>query len=490
MKRFLFFCILAFSVPAFASIAFVTGATGGTGCTTNTVVGSGTCPIVNATTTADAWVQFFRPEQSAVTPYASDNNLFYLSQGASIPFNTGYGLVGFAGLAYSGTTGYTVTGMATANSIVGGEYSGVLSIDLNPAFTCPGNTVTGGGCTGTGTLSSETVTLDEANDYAVCGITQGGTNGGGTIGTPFTGTVRETYSSAPAMALVDNTSATTSVVVAGTWTASTTWREACIVVRTVANPSNFNMTQFNPTGYGSLTGPTNCTVTSVNCQGSNATTTAGALQIGRFSDHSDFNDINRTVTSFMNCASPPCSVSLDTWVFPGGQCQGYVQDSQPESDSEQIFYSLSGVGGATGFNAVRSGANATAERQIYILKEFIPPSGQHWVFDGCTSLPYVTAASSFTMPNVTLVNPPEIIDVGFTGGVAPESITSPYLQGESIPQHQANWITYSSSGTGAVVTVAGASNGGVAVIATFYLVPNPSINAIVRNATLKGATVK
>lgn len=474
--------ILSSVSVAASSISYIGGTTGGTGCTTNTTSGSGTCTATYSPTSGDAVAMFFRPQQTAQTPYAADNNLFTMQQGSSVNFNTGYALSSFAMFAKPGASAYTVTGMATADSIVLGEYSGVQSINLFPTVTCPGNTLVSAppalvnGCTGTGTLASATVALDDANDYAVCGFTQGGTNALGVWQAPFTGTLRQSYTSAPTMVLVDNTTNSAgTVAISASLAASTTWRAACIELRTVTNPQTFNIAQITPSGYGSITGPINCTVTSLTCSWAIASTTAGSLLAWTFSDHSDFNDIQRTITSLYTCrTSNPCLAGsadlVDTAVLPGSACQAYVQDTQPESDSQDTAYVLSSGGGATIATATRSGTNSTAERQIYAMVEMLPVAGNPYLFDACGKAQIATPASSFNITSVTLGGSNDVIIQGITGGQFALNVTSPYFQGSSIPQHHAVWVGVGlSSGSAPTITSATAVNGAAGVARAFKL---------------------
>lgn len=470
---------------AAGSIAYVSAgsATGGAGCTTNTTSGSGTCTVTpSSITPGNADVLFFRPQQTAQTPYVSDNNLFTMAQGSAVNFNTGYALSSFASFAKSGASSYTVTGMATNDSIVLGEYSGVQSINLFPTISCPGNTLVSAppalvnGCTGTGTLASATVTLLNANNFAVCAFTQGGTNALGTWQAPFTGTLRQSYTSGPTMVLVDNTTNSAgTVTVSASLAASSSWRATCIELRTVTNPQTFNIAQITPSGYGSITGPTNCTVTALTCSWQIASTTAGSLLAWSFSDHSDFNDIQRTIVSLYTCrTSNPCLVSspdlVDTAVLPGSACQAYISDTQPESDSQDTAYVLSGGGGATIVTATRSGSNATAERQIYALVEVLPVAANPFLFDACGKAQIATPAFTFNITSVTLGGSNDVIIQGITGGQFPLNITSPYLQGNSIPQHHAVWVGVGlSSGSAPTITSATAVQGAAGVARAFKL---------------------
>lgn len=472
-------------MPAFASIAYVSGTTGGGGCTISGTLGSGFCPVTYSPTTGNAVALFFRPNSGATTSYVQDNNIYTMQQGSAVPFNAGYSIQSFAMFAKAGATSYTVSELSTNNGIVLGEYSGVLSFNLAPTLTgCTGGTITKNVCTGTGTLASVTFTLDDANDYGVCGFTQGGTNGLGVWQAPFTGTLRQSYASNPTMVLVDNTAASGSITIAASLASSSTWRATCIELRTVANPQTFNILQITPQGYGSLTGPTGCTVTGLTCTWQVAPTTAGSLLVFPFSDHSDFNDIQRTITKLVTCSALTGGIcdgihnNVDVSpavVLSGPACQAYVQDTQPESDSQDTAFVLSGAGGANFVTATRSGSNPTSERQGYALIEVAGPNGMPWVLDTCGTASIATPASSFNITGAGINGKNDVIVQGITGGLYAMNITPPYLQGEAIPNHQGFWVgTGLTSGSAPIITVGGVTNGAAGVARAFTLVGPPA----------------
>lgn len=485
MKRFLstLLIVVVASVAAFGQIAYVNSTSGGASCATAGAINTGICNIpYTPTNTADAIIGFARSNGN-VTAYVADNNLFTLMHGAAATNATGYTYQAFAGFAVSGATSYNFNNLDTApgNSDIILEYSGVGSFNLLPTVSsCPGGSPStdGHSCTGTGTSPAAVVNLNESTDILVCGVTQGGVTGGGTVGSPFSGTNRVLYNTNPSQAIMEATGTSTASCGA-TYTASVSYRVVPIILRpsTVSNTQGV-IRQITTTGYGpsGTGGPSACTVTSQNCKGQIAPPLAGDLLLVDFSDHSDFNDVQRTITSFYFC---PVNTGCNSGngyqpTFPGGNCTAYVQDAQPESDGQDTYYALSALGTEAYFDAVRSGANATSERQVYTVFDIIPPSGFHAQFDGCPApLQQSTLASTFTMPTTTFSGSNEVVIDGFTGGVDPMTYSAPFLQGESIHIHLVFAMALGqSAGAGPTITAAGASNGGVAVVRTFSWIAN------------------
>lgn len=484
MRRVFLFAVLLLPVPAFAQVAYVNSTSGGASCATSGIINTGTCPVSYTPTTAGDGIIGIQRSLGNVTPYAADNNLFTLMQGAAAVSASGYAYQIFAGFAVSGATSYNFTNLDTApgNSEALLEYSGVGSYNLLPTVSsCPGGTPSADNhsCTGTGASPSGIFNLNESTDILLCGITQGGLNGGGTFEAPYTGTERVLYNTSPSQVIVEATGTTTATCGA-TLAASSTYRVVPIILRpTVLSNTTGIIRQITTTGYGpNVSGPANCLVNTTTCKGQIAPPLAGDLLLIDFSDHSDFNDVQRTVTSLYFCSVNTGCNSGNGYQpsYPGGNCTAYVQDAQPESDGQDTFIALSALGTEVYFDAIRSGANATSERQVYTVFDIIPPPGFHAQFDGCPApLQQSTLASTFTLPTTTFAGTNEAVIAGFTGGIGPMVYSTPFLQGACIQQHLAYSMALGqTAGTGPTITAAGASNGGVAVVRTFEWVANTS----------------
>lgn len=481
MKRFFVIMVLLLSPRAFASIAYVNGTTQITGCTeAGGVPGSGTCSPTYTPTSGNEIVMFLRGGSATpLSSYAQDSLLNTLSQGQSSVYSSASSLQSFLGVAGSSGLSYTVTGMQTADSLAVLEYSGVLSVNLNPTVTCPGGTLSGNRCTGTGTAISVGVTLDDANDFAVCSLSQVPPNAGGTFSSPV-GNSRQTPTN-PTQIVLDNTSATAgaTVTMGATLSASTAWNSACIELRTVTGTiPAYTIGQITPSAYVALAGPAGCPATGgvVTCSWSLKTTTLGSSYVIHMSDHSDFNDAQRTLVRGYICRSNnPCLSSsgdlVDTVVLPGAACQSYVQDAQPESDSNDNGYVISGGGGGTVATVTLSGADSVnTERKILTLVEFIPSSGFTFAFDGCGTSTFTALASSFAgtaLAGLTGTN--DAVVQGWTGGAYAQSMATPYGpptgQGESVPNHMGIWagtglIPSGGSIAAATITALNGTNGG------------------------------
>lgn len=479
---------LALSMPALSQITYVGNGSAGSACVTGGITNTGTCPVPYAPTPGNGIVGVQRTLGN-VTPFVQDNNFISLMQGAAVPSSSGYAYNSFMGFAASGVTSYNFNGYATGVSDLVLEYSGVGSFDLLPVVaTCTGtisaDTHT---CSGSTTITnpSMTFTLDESTDTGLCAFTQGLNNGGGTWQAPFTGTARLIYNTSPSQVVVEATSVGTTATCGASLLSASNYRIIPIIMRpTVVTNTAGIIRQITTTGYVSLTGPANCLVNSTNCKGQIAPPLAGDLLLFDVSDHSDFNDVQRTFAVFFCSANTGCHSGGTNGdyapTYPGGNCTAYNQDLQPESNGQDTFYALSATGNEGWFDVVRSGANSTNERQIYTVFEIIPPPGFHAVFDGCPApLQQSTLATSFTMPTATLSGSNEVLIDGFTGGAAPETYSAPYLQGGGIPNHFVfSMALGQNSGTGPTVTGAGPSNGGVGVVRAFKWVANSAVDQV------------
>lgn len=463
--------------PALAQIAFVQAAGNGASCVTGGITNTGTCNNPFVPTPGNGVIGVHRTNGSA-TPYAQDNNFISLMQGAFVPASPGSQYNSFMGFAASGVTSYNFTGYAASVSDLLAEYSGVGSFDLLPNVTACSGTISpdNHSCTVTTTSTNATMsfTLDEATDVGLCAFTQGLNNTGGQWTGASAGTVRLTYNTAPTQILIETANVGTTASCGANITSATNFRILPIILRpTVVSNTTGIIRQITTTGYVSATGPAGCTVTTTPCHGQFAAPLPGDFLVFDFSDHSDFSDVQRTITSLFFCpVGTGCTgVNGYTPTYPGGNCTAYVQDVQttPESNGQDTFYVPSALGTEQFFDSVRSGANATNERQIFTLTEIIPPNSPaatHGTFDGCPA-PLLNSAlsGSYTMPTTSFGGTNETLVEALTGGTPVMQFASPFLQGVMIPNHLVIGVaTGQSAGTGPVVTASGASNGAVGVV--------------------------
>ena len=154
------------------------------------------------------------------------------SLGAAIVSHSNGGTVNTNALAISslygatsaptGTTGVSVT-MSTGSNmqVCAIEYSGPVRF---------GNTATAGNASG-GSAYTASVTTQDANNYAVCGV--GGSSGSWGALTATAGTIRVQTETTTNNAIQDNTAASPgSVVNSGTMSSYINWAQTCVELRT------------------------------------------------------------------------------------------------------------------------------------------------------------------------------------------------------------------------------------------------------------------
>lgn len=480
LKIFLLFALLA-PVPAFATTITFVGDGTTTGCVSGGVVGAGSCNAGPTSGTAGNQVVIFtRGGTSALSSYVQDSNMSTLSQGQAAPYQSANSLQSFVGLQSTGVTTYTDYGLAAANSLEWGEYSGGVGVNLNPTITCPNGTITNNICSGTGTTLTVGVTLQYANDVARCAFSQKPPNASATFSAPLGNNSHTTTS--PTMAVSDNTGSAGATVMNG-WTlsSSTAWNAVCVELQTVPTSAAYYIAQISPSGYGSLTGPAACPATGgvVTCTWAIKTTTAGSSYVGHISDHSDFGDAQRTIPAVAVCSALTGGICdgthhvIDAPTVPGAACRSYVLDNQSpqqESDSNDNFYMIGGAGGGNFVTVTLSGADAVnTERKIGTLVEFVPSFGT-FAFDGCGTSTFAALGSSFAGTAIAgLTGSNDAVVQGWTGGVYAQSIASPYAsptgQGMSIPNHMAVWVAINQvpvagSLAAAAITASSGTNGG------------------------------
>lgn len=148
-----------------------------------------------------------------------DNNLNALSAGAT-KTQTNDAIYVFYALSSPGSTSFTCVWTTSAPwSIMVEDYTGVGSV--NTALS--GNTASNAGSAS----QSITVTLDDANDWNVCGFS----DGSNTL-TGATGNQRQQVTAGSARAvLVDNTAASATSVTCSSSSASATWAGASIELK-------------------------------------------------------------------------------------------------------------------------------------------------------------------------------------------------------------------------------------------------------------------
>lgn len=495
MKKFvLLVTILVASLHAFAQITFVQAAGNGSGgssaCATGGITNTGACPNPFAPTPGNGVVGVQRTNGS-VTPFVQDNNFISLMQGAFVPASPGSQYNSFMGFAASGVTSYTFNQYASSVSDLLAEYSNVGSFDPNPVVTLCSGVIAPDthSCTGTTTSTNPTMSfnLDESTDVGLCAFTQGLNNTGGVWTGASLGTVRLNYSTAPTQILIEATNVGTVASCGALIGAATNYRILPIIMRptVIANTTGV-IRQITTTGYVGAAGPAGCPVNGNNCHGQFATPLLGDPFFIDFSDHSDFNDIQRFVNTIFLCpVGTGCSsgngygwsggVSTGL-VYPSGTCTVYGSDTQPESNGQDTFYNMSALGTESFFDSVRSGANATNERQIFTMTEIIPPVGFHAVFDGCPApLLAATPSATFTMPTSSFAGSNETLVEALTGGTPVMQAASPFLQNVMVPNHLIVIVaTGQTAGTGPVITANGATNGAVGVVRQIKWVANGS----------------
>lgn len=497
MKR-LILLLLMLATSAGASITFIQAAGNGSGgtsaCATGGITNTGTCSNPFVPTLGNAVVGVQRTNAS-VTPYVQDSNFISLMQGAFVPaIAPGSQYTSFMGFATSGVTSYNFNEYGGSVSDLLAEYSGVGSFDLLPAVTSCSGTISpdNHSCTVTtvATSASMSFTLDESTDVGLCFVTQAVNNIAGAFTGASVGTVRLNYAASPTQIMIEASNVGTTASCTATIGSSTNFRLLPVILRpTLVSNTTGLIRQITTTGYVSATGPPLCTTTSTNCHGQFAPPLAGDPFVIDFSDHSDFSDVQRHVTSLCVCSvntgcnsgNGYCNVSGvgTTLIYPGGNCTAYALDVEttPESNGQDTFYVASALGTEQYFDAVRDGANATNERQLYTVTEVVPassPVATHGVFDGCPPPLLSTALSStYAMPTTSFGGTNETLIEALTGGTPVMAFASPFLQGVMVPNHLIIGVaTGQTAGTGPIVTATGPTGGAVGVVRQFRWVAN------------------
>lgn len=193
----------------------------GSGCKNNTG-SAATLAITCSVNSGDTVTLFLETATSASSaPSCLDNNSNALTAGPTKITNTSTIIYSFYVLsAPSGVTSYTCNWTNSAvNSAMVQAYTGVGSI--NPSLA----NNTGGGTSATS--ETLTVSLEDANDWIVCGISDTSTSF-----TAVTGTQRQAVVAGGARAmLLDNTSASTGSISCATSSVSTQWAGAVIELK-------------------------------------------------------------------------------------------------------------------------------------------------------------------------------------------------------------------------------------------------------------------